>query len=58
MVERGGAMNSPAAVYALSKFMEWLKFAPPEAKDLEWHTAGPRGAKGDVAQRIFNISHG
>jgi len=53
MVERGGAMNSPAAVYALSKFMEWLKFAPPEAKDLEWHTAGPRGAKGDVAQRIF-----
>jgi len=53
MVERGGAMNSPAAVYALSKFMEWLKFAPPEAKELEWHTAGPRAAKGDVAQRIF-----
>ncbi|KPA12554.1 ABC transporter substrate-binding protein [Candidatus Magnetomorum sp. HK-1] len=53
MVERGGAMNSPAAVYALSKFMEWLRFAPPEAKDLEWHTAGPRAAKGDIAQRIF-----
>jgi len=53
MVERGGAMNSPASVYALSKFMEWIKFAPPEANVLEWHTAGPRGARGDIAQRIF-----
>ena len=30
---RGGATNSPAAVYALEKYVEWLKkYAPPAAK--------------------------
>jgi glycerol transport system substrate-binding protein len=54
MVERGGALNSPAAVYALTKYLEWLtKYAPPEATNWEWHQAGTMAARGNVAQRIF-----
>ncbi len=53
-VSRGGAINSPAAVYALTKYIEWLKkYAPPEAKDWRWVDAGPKAARGDIAQRIF-----
>ena len=53
-VERGGALDGPAGVYALTKYIEWLnKFAPPEAKQWEWHQAGPMAAKGNIAQRIF-----
>lgn len=53
MVQRGGALDGPAAVYALTKYIEWLKYAPSEAKQWEWHQAGPKAAKGNVAQRIF-----
>ncbi len=53
-VERGGAANGPAAVYALTKYIEWLdKYAPPEAKNWRWVDAGPQAARGDIAQRIF-----
>jgi glycerol transport system substrate-binding protein len=53
-VERGGAVNGPAAVYALTKYIEWLdKYAPPEAKNWRWVDAGPQAARGDIAQRIF-----
>ena len=53
-VTRGGAINSPAAVYALDKYIEWLNnYAPPEAKDWRWVDAGPKASRGDVAQRIF-----
>lgn len=53
-VSRGGAVNGPAAVYALEKYIEWLRsFAPPECLDWEWQDAGPMAARGDVAQRIF-----
>jgi len=53
-VERGGALDGPAAVYALTKYLEWLeKYAPPEAKQWEWHEAGPKAGRGDVAQRAF-----
>ncbi|OVE71911.1 ABC transporter substrate-binding protein, partial [bacterium B13(2017)] len=53
-VERGGALDGPAAVYALTKYVTWLeKYAPPEAKNWEWHHAGPKAARGDIAQRIF-----
>lgn len=56
-VERGGAVNSPAAVYALEKYIEWLnKYAPPEAKTWRWVDAGPRAAEGDIAQRIFQYT--
>lgn len=54
MAERGGALNGPAAVYALSKYLEWLdKYAPPQAKNWEWHQAGPMAGEGNIAQRVF-----
>lgn len=54
MVERGGALNSPAAVYALTKYLQWInQYAPAEAKSWDWQQAGPMAARGDVAQRIF-----
>ncbi len=53
-IHRGGAVNGPAAVYALTKYVEWLnRYAPPEAKSWRWVDAGPQAARGDIAQRIF-----
>jgi len=53
-VERGGATNSPAAVFALTKYVEWLKkFAPPEALNMTFTDAGTVPAQGQVAQQIF-----
>lgn len=53
-VSRGGAANGPAAVYALKKYMEWLKrFAPPEAGGMTFSEAGPVPAQGHIAQQIF-----
>ncbi|MCW7540069.1 ABC transporter substrate-binding protein [Aquabacterium sp. A7-Y] len=53
-VERGGATNSPAAVYALTKYIDWLKkFAPREASGMTFSEAGPVPAQGQVAQQIF-----
>jgi glycerol transport system substrate-binding protein len=53
-VDRGGATNGPAAVYALSTYIKWLKeYAPPEALDWRWVDAGPKASRGDIAQRIF-----
>ncbi len=53
-VTRGGALDSPAAIYALTKYVQWLKdFAPPEAIHWRWVDAGPRAARGNIAQRIF-----
>ena len=32
-VSRGGATNGPAAVYATTKYVDWLRqYAPPEAR--------------------------
>lgn len=54
MVERGGALDSPAAVYALTKFIEWLnKYAPPGAKEWDPYQSTPVPARGDIAQSIF-----
>ncbi len=51
---RGGAANGPAAVYALSKYMDWLKaYAPPEASGMTFSEAGPVPAQGHIAQQIF-----
>lgn len=51
---RGGAANSPAAKYALRKYMEWLrKYAPPGSLGLDFYTYLPILAKGHVAQQIF-----
>jgi len=53
-VARGGAVNGPAAVYALRKYMEWLKaYAPPEASGMTFSEAGPVPAQGHIAQQIF-----
>jgi len=53
-VERGGATNSPAAVYALTKYIDWLKkYAPKEAQGMTFSEAGPVPAQGQIAQQIF-----
>jgi len=53
-VTRGGAVNGPAAVYALTKYVEWMKkYAPPFAASMTWSEAGPVPARGIIAQRIF-----
>ena len=53
-VKRGGALDGPAAVYAVTKFVEWLdKYAPPEAKNLNFTEAGEWVAKGNIAQQVF-----
>ena len=53
-VARGGATNGPAAVYATTKYVDWLgKYAPPEAGGMTFSEAGPVPAQGNVAQQIF-----
>jgi glycerol transport system substrate-binding protein len=51
---RGGATNSPAAVYAIEKYVDWLKaYAPPAAAGMVFSEAGPVPAQGQIAQQIF-----
>ncbi|AOS80798.1 MULTISPECIES: ABC transporter substrate-binding protein [Hydrogenophaga] len=53
-VSRGGAANSPAAVYALTKYVDWMKkYAPKEATGMTFGEAGPVPAQGQIAQQIF-----
>ncbi len=53
-VSRGGATNSPASVYAIRKWDEWLrKYAPPGAADYDFYQSLPALAQGNVAQQIF-----
>ena len=53
-VERGGDTDGPAAVYALTKYVDWLqKYAPPEAAGMVFSEAGPVPAQGNIAQQIF-----
>ena len=53
-VARGGATNSPAAVYALAKYIDWMKaYAPKEATGMTFGEAGPVPAQGQIAQQIF-----
>ncbi len=53
-VERGGALNSPASVYAITKFVDWLeKYAPPGAKEMNFSQAGALPGQGHIAQQIF-----
>ncbi len=53
-VARGGATNAPAAVYALTKYIDWLKkYAPPEAAGMTFSEAGPVPSQGNIAQQIF-----
>ena len=53
-VARGGETNGPAAVYALTKYIDWLKkYAPPQAAGMTFSEAGPVPGQGNVAQQIF-----
>lgn len=53
-VERGGDTDGPAAVYSLTKYVEWLqRYAPPEAAGMVFSEAGPVPAQGAIAQQIF-----
>ncbi|MEF3696499.1 ABC transporter substrate-binding protein [Desulfolutivibrio sp.] len=53
-VSRGGATNAPASVYAMEKYMEWLKkYAPAEALGMTFYESGPVPAQGHIAQQIF-----
>jgi glycerol transport system substrate-binding protein len=53
-VERGGATNSPAAVYAVEKAIKWLKeYSPPSAAGMTFSEAGPIPAQGNIAQQMF-----
>ena len=53
-VARGGATNDAAAVYAVTKAIDWLKkYTPPEAQGMTFSEAGPVPARGDIAQQMF-----
>ena len=53
-ITRGGDANGPASVYALTKFVEWLKkYAPPEAAGMDFLEAGAVPGQGNIAQQIF-----
>ncbi|TNF21096.1 MAG: carbohydrate ABC transporter substrate-binding protein [Rhodobacteraceae bacterium] len=53
-VARGGATNAPAAVYAVTKAIEWLeKYTPPAAAGMTFSEAGPIPAQGQIAQQMF-----
>ena len=51
---RGGALDSPAAVYALQQYIDWLKrYAPPAAQYMTFNQAGNVAAQGHIAQQVF-----
>jgi glycerol transport system substrate-binding protein len=53
-VSRGGDTNGPAAVYALTRYVEWLKkYAPKQAAGMNFSEAGPVPAQGNIAQQVF-----
>ncbi|MBA2892879.1 ABC transporter substrate-binding protein [Nonomuraea soli] len=53
-VTRGGDTNGPAAVYALTKYVDWMKkYAPREAAGMNFSESGPVPAQGAIAQQIF-----
>ncbi len=53
-VARGGATNGPAAVYAITKYTDWLQnYAPPEAAGMNFSEAGPIPSQGSIAQQMF-----
>jgi len=53
-VTRGGDTNGPASVYALTKYIDWMKdYAPKEAAGMTFSEAGPVPAQGGIAQQVF-----
>ncbi|QFU09532.1 hypothetical protein PARPLA_01285 [Rhodobacteraceae bacterium THAF1] len=53
-MDRGGATNSPAAVYAVEKAIDWLQnYSPPAAAGMTFSEAGPVPGQGNIAQQMF-----
>ncbi|TYO62319.1 carbohydrate ABC transporter substrate-binding protein [Bradyrhizobium hipponense] len=53
-VERGGDTNGPAAVYSITKYLDWMKkYAPPQAQGMTFSESGPVPAQGNIAQQMF-----
>jgi glycerol transport system substrate-binding protein len=53
-IERGGATNGPAAVYSITKYIEWLdKYAPPGAREMNFGESGSIPKNGNIAQQMF-----
>jgi len=53
-VERGGDINGPAAVYGLTKSIEFLKkYSPPEAAGMTFYEYIPVPQQGTIAQQMF-----
>ncbi len=53
-VDRGGDTNGPAAVYSITKYIDWLKkYAPPQANGMNFSESGPVPAQGNIAQQMF-----
>ncbi|MDQ0474784.1 ABC transporter substrate-binding protein [Labrys wisconsinensis] len=53
-IARGGGTNGAAAVYALTRYLEWLKsYAPPNAGDMTFSESGRVPAQGAIAQQLF-----
>src|ERR1700678_4279188 len=53
-VEGGAAVNGPAAVYSIVKYLDWMKkYAPPQAQGMTFSESGPVPAQGNIAQQIF-----
>ena len=53
-VNRGGSTNDAAAVYAVTKAIDWLnKYTPPAAAGMTFGEAGPVPAQGEIAQQLF-----
>ncbi|KFG69181.1 ABC transporter substrate-binding protein [Microvirga sp. BSC39] len=53
-IERGGDTNGPAAVYSITKYLDWLKkYAPPQAAGMTFSESGPVPAQGNIAQQMF-----
>jgi len=53
-VSRGGATNAPAAVFATTKYVDWMrKYAPPAAQGMTFGESGPVPSQGHIAQQIF-----
>ena len=51
-VARGGATNDAAAVYAVTKAIDWLqKYTPPEAQGMTFCEAGPVPARATSPSR-------
>jgi glycerol transport system substrate-binding protein len=53
-VERGGAVNSPASIYALEKYLTWAaKYAPPDVYSVGAPEALVYAGHGNIAQFCF-----